>query len=298
MMNADELSAAVEKLQEANPMLKYDIDYMRRILGKEAPGEERRPTIVERLGHDKVWWTKFTMEFRKKTNAIMRLRKSVLPKKVQAMKKASAMSKLRKSVLPKKVQAMKKKKQTTITTPEPPPSTSEQVQEPINTPPAATEPEGTTIEEPLAAPKPGLEVIIDPSSITPKASPKPSWKINHESPAFPEPDPPLPAPGTSDTIQDTTEVQDRTRPRIERKIYRPKVKYKDVEHLLATTEGGHQLATTEGGLYRGMTDWLRGCVGTLQGIQGIQPIGLSDMLAMGLMGASYTCPTLARSLVY
>ena len=265
-------------------MLEYDDDYMRRILGWEAPGEERRPTMVEKFGHDKVWWTKFTMEFKKKTNAIMRLRKSVLAKKVQAMilakkvedmKKASAMSKLRKSVLPKKVQAMKKKKQeATITTP-------------INTPPAATEPEGTTIEEPLAAPKPGLEVIIDPSSITPKASPKPSWKINHESPAFPEPDPPLPAPGTSDTIQDTTEVQDRTRPRIERKIYRPKVKYKDVEHLLATTEGGHQLATSEGGLYRGMTGWLRGCVGILQWIQ---PTCLSDMLAMGLMGVSYTCP--------
>ena len=99
-------------------------------------------------------------------------------------------------------EAMKKKQEVTITMPEPPPST------PINIPPAATEPEGTTIEEPLAAPKPGLEVIIDPSSITPKASPKPTWKIIYKSPAFPEPDPPLPAPGTSDTIQGTTEVQD------------------------------------------------------------------------------------------
>ena len=143
----------------------------------------------------------------------------------------------------------------------PPPSTPERSQEPINTPPAATKPEGTTIEEPLAAPKPGLEVIIDPSSITPKASPKPTWKIIYESPAFPEPDPPLPAPGASGTIQNTTEAQDRARPRSKRKIYRLKVKYKDVEHLLATTEGGHQLATSEGGIYRGMTAWLRGCVG-------------------------------------
>ena len=96
-----------------------------------------------------------------------------------------------------------------------------------------------------------------------------------------EPDQPLPAPGASDTIQDTTEVQDQACPRIKRKTYRPNVKYKDVEHLLATTEGGHQLATTEGGLYRGMTGWLRGCVGGT--LQWIQPTCLSDMLAMRLM---------------
>ena len=57
-------------------MLEYDDDYMRRILGWEAPGEERRPTI--------------------------------LAKKVEDMKKASAMRKLRKSVLAKKVQDCKK----------------------------------------------------------------------------------------------------------------------------------------------------------------------------------------------
>ena len=200
-----------------------------------------RPTLSEALPmYYDVW------RMQAKLNMELRV-KPILAKKVEDMKKASAMKKLRATILPKKVQEWRRKKtQATITTPEPPPST------PINTPPAATEPEGTTIEEPLAAPKPGLEVIIDPSSITPKASPKPSWKINHESPAFPEPDPPLPAPGTSDTIQGTTEVQDQARPRIERKIYRPKVKYKDVEHLLATSEGG---------LYRGMTAWLRGCVG-------------------------------------
>ena len=116
-------------------------------------------------------------------------------------------------ILPKKLQEWKKKQEATITTPGPPPST------PINTPPAATEPEGTTeeplavpepdsltIEEPLAAPKPGLEIIINQSIIAPKASPKPTWKIIYKSPAFPEPDPPLPTPGASDTIQNTTEV--------------------------------------------------------------------------------------------
>ena len=138
----------------AYPMLEYDIDYMRRILGKEAPGEERRPTIVERLGHDKVWWTKFTMEFRKKTNAIMRLRKSVLPKKVQAMKKASALSKLRKSILAKKVQDRKKNKQAPIVQDVPSiQATSDPSQEPIGT-----------------------------RNIAPKALPKLTWKIFDEPP--------------------------------------------------------------------------------------------------------------------
>ena len=100
-MNADELSAAVEKLQEANPTLQYDINYNIEECGlicvngldylgdkyweRKHPVKSVRPTIVEKLGHDKVWWTKFTMEFKKKTNAIMRLQKLVLAKKVQAM---------------------------------------------------------------------------------------------------------------------------------------------------------------------------------------------------------------------
>ena len=170
MMNADELSAAVEKLQKANPTLQYDIDYdidecgMIRVNGiyyaddeywaMKYPRKSERPTIVERLGHDKVWWTKFTMEFRKKTNAIMRLRKSVLPKKVQAMKKASALSKLRKSVLAKKVQDRKKNKQAPIVQDVPSiQATSDPSQEPIGT-----------------------------RNIAPKALPKLTWKIFDEPP--------------------------------------------------------------------------------------------------------------------
>ena len=34
---------------------------------RKYPGKSERPTIVEKLGHDKVWWTKFTMEFKMKT---------------------------------------------------------------------------------------------------------------------------------------------------------------------------------------------------------------------------------------
>ena len=121
MMDAVTLSAAVKKLQEANPTLQYDTDKFGLICvnGIDYRGEEYwemkhpvksvRPTIVKKLVNDKVWWTNFTMEFMKKTNAIMTLRKSVLPRKVQAMKKTSAMSKLRKSILLKKVQDWKKK---------------------------------------------------------------------------------------------------------------------------------------------------------------------------------------------
>ena len=157
MMDAVTLSAAVKKLQEANPTLQYDIDYdidecgmicVNRIdylgdkyWGMKHPVKSVRPKIAEKLGNNKMWWTNFTMEFMKKTNAIMTLQKSVLPKKVQAMKKTSAMSKLRKSILPKKVQDWKKKKQATIVQEVPPiQATSEPSQEPINILPAAPKP--------------------------------------------------------------------------------------------------------------------------------------------------------------
>ena len=101
-----------------------------------------------------------------------------------------------------------------------------------------------------------------------------------------EPDQPLPAPGASDTIQDNTEVQDRARPRIKRKTYRPNVKEKDVEHLLATTKGDHQMVTSKGGqVYRGTPGRLKGCAGRIL-FQDVQPaglLGISDMLAMRLM---------------
>ena len=110
--------------------------------GRKHPVKSVRPTIVKKLGHDKKWWTNFTMEFMKKTNAIMTLRKSVLPKKVQAMKKNSAMSKLRKLILLKKVHDWKKKKQATIVQEVSPiQTTSEPNQESINLLPAAPKPE-------------------------------------------------------------------------------------------------------------------------------------------------------------
>ena len=151
------------------------------------------------------------------------------------------------------------------------PSTPEPTQEPINTPPTAPEPEEKTIEEPLAVPEPELTPIIEPITIEPKAAPKPdiiveslalpkpTLKIIDGFQALPKPDPPLPAPTASDTIQDTTEVQDRAHPRSERKTHRPKVKYKEVEYLLATSKGDHQLVTSKGGkVYRGKTAWLKG----------------------------------------
>merc|ERR1719356_2241176 len=117
------------------------------------PRKSERPTMVERLGHDKVWWKEFTMEFRKKTNAIMRLRKSVLPKKVQAMKKASALRKLRKSILAKKVQDRKKNKQAPIVQDVPSiQATSDPSQEPI----------GTRIIAPKTLPDPTWNIFDEP----------------------------------------------------------------------------------------------------------------------------------------
>ena len=183
------------------------------------------------------------------------------------------------------------------------PSTPEPSQEPINTPPTAPEPEGKTIEEPLAVPEPELTPIIEPITIEPKAAPKPdidppaspkpelkdiiveslalpkpTLKIIDGFQALPKPDPPLPAPTAADTIQDTTEVQDRAHPRSERKTHRPKVKYKEVEYLLATSKGDHQLVTSKGGkVYRGKTAWLKGCVGILQYVQPTGLIKISDI---------------------
>ena len=101
-----------------------------------------------------------------------------------------------------------------------------------------------------------------------------------------EPDQPLPAPGASDTIQDNTEVQDRARPRIKRKTYRPNVKEKDVEHLLATTKGDHQMVTSKGGqVYRGKPGRLKGCAGILQDVQPAGLLRIGDVfLAIGVMG--------------
>ena len=156
--------------------------------------------------------------------------------------------------------------------------------EPVNTPPTAPEQEGKTEEslaipepelntsnESLALTKPGPEIIIQPRAIvwvniiTPKTLPKPTSNIIDESPADPKPDPPPPAPQTPDTIQDITKAQDHARPRNNHRTYRPKIKWKEVERILATSKGDHQLVTSKGGnVYRGRTVWLKGCVGILQ----------------------------------
>ena len=156
--------AVVMMLQEANPMLWYDLDYDNideryRIrvngiyyLGDEYwamkyPRKSERPTIVERR-QDKVWWTNFTMEFMKKTNAIMTLRKSVLAKKVQAM------------ILAKRVED---REQATIVQDVPPIKVKSETSQAINILPAT--------------PAPELKFII-----APKALPNPTWKIFDEPP--------------------------------------------------------------------------------------------------------------------
>ena len=84
MMDEEEMYAVVMMLQAANPTLWYDMDYDHiderwriRVNGINYLGDEYRemkypeksvrPTMVEKLGHDKVWWTKLTMEFKMKT---------------------------------------------------------------------------------------------------------------------------------------------------------------------------------------------------------------------------------------
>ena len=170
MMDKDEMYAVVMMLQAANPTLWYDMDYDHiderwriRVNGINYLGDEYRemkypeksvrPTMVEKLGHDKVWWTKFTMEFKKKTNAIMRLRKSVLAKKVQAM------------ILAKRVKDIE---QATIEQDVPPIQATSETSQAINILPAT--------------PKPELKLIISPSIIATTALPKPTWKIFNEPP--------------------------------------------------------------------------------------------------------------------
>ena len=53
-----------------------------------------------------------------------------------------------------------------------------------------------------------------------------------------------------------------------------KIKWKEVERILATSKGDHQLVTSKGGnVYRGRTVWLKGCVGAGM-LQCGQPNGL------------------------
>ena len=136
----------------------------------------------------------------------------------------------------------------------------------VNTPPTAPEQEGKT-EESLVIPEPELntsneslaltrprpKIIIQPRAIvwvniiTPKTLPKPTLNIIDKSPADPKPDPPPPAPQTPDTIQDITKAQDHARPRNNHRTYRPKIKWKEVERILATSKGDHQLVISKGG---------------------------------------------------
>ena len=222
-MNEDELNAVVAILQEANPMLRYDIDYDNidkryRIhvngiayLSDEYwelkyPRKSERPTIVEKR-QDKVWWTKFTMEFMKKTNAIMRLRKSDLPKKVQAM------------ILAKRVED---REQATIVQDVPPIKVKSETSQAINILPAT--------------PAPELKFII-----APKALPNTTWKIFDEPPT----------------------------------------------QVVATSKGDHQPVTSKGGqVYRGKPGQLKGCAGRIlfQDVQPASLLGISDGLAIGLKG--------------
>ena len=215
--------AAMKKKQEENPKLQYGTDefgmiYVNGIdyLGDEYwelkyPVKSKRPTIIEKLVTERIEWHTEIM------STLMKKKETLIEERCSSWK--SAMTKLRKTILPKKVQDWKKKKQA---------ATVEEVtatSEPTKPLPSTSKPSQETINILPTAPEPELKLIIDPSIIAPMALPKPTWKIIYESPALPEPDPPLPARGASDTIQDTTEVQDRARSRIKRKTYRPNVKY-------------------------------------------------------------------------
>ena len=127
-----------------------------------------RPTLIEALPQ---YYNVRYMEAR--LNMVLKL-KPILAKRVKDIEQAAIVE---------EVPAIQ-------TTPEPPPSTSEQSQEPINTLPTAPEPEETTeeplalpepdsetTEEPLAVPEPGPKLINDPVIIEPLAAPKPGLEF-------------------------------------------------------------------------------------------------------------------------
>jgi len=231
------MDAFIKELKEANPKLQYGFDehcgYFC-VNGIKYRGDEywelkypvksKRPTIIEKLETERIEWHTEVM-----SKVMAEHAKKIRAKKGKVNKVKLFLAKMVKDRKRRTIEgAHRTKPVPTI----PPPSTSKPSQETINILPTAPESE--------------LKLNIDPNISVPMALPKPTWKIINESPASHEPDPPMPAPEASDVIQDTTEVQDRARPRIKRKIYRPNVKYKEVVHLLATTEGDHQLVTSEG----------------------------------------------------
>ena len=198
------LWAAMKKKQEENPKLQYGIDEHSGyfcVNGIEYGGDEyremkypvknKRPTLIEKLGPERIErhtkdMSKYMAEHAKKIRA----------KKGQVNKVKLFLAKMVKDRKRRTIEgALRTKPVPTI----PPPSTSKPRQETINILPTTPEPE--------------LKLINDPSIIAPMALPKPTRKIINESPALHEPDPQLPAPGASDGIQDTTEVQNRARPR-------------------------------------------------------------------------------------
>ena len=243
------------------------------------------------------WWCigfeRFAMKaFEKnkaRVSAMEKLRKTILAKKVQEWKEKKNIAAIVEEIPP--VQATSEPKEVTIDTPPAAPEPEEKTEETL----AVPEPDALTIEEPPAAPEPEPQAIsyettrsnteiiflfllfivrlitIAPEALTkptlkiinaPEASPKPTPKIIDEYPAESKPDPPPPAARASDTGQDIKEVQEHADPRSNHRTHRPKVKMKEVERILATSKGDHQLVTSKGGkIYRGMTGWLKGCVG-------------------------------------
>ena len=57
------------------------------------------------------------------------------------------------------------------------------------------------------------------------------------------------------------------------------------KQVVATSKGDHQLVTSKGGqVYRGKPGRLKGCAGILQDVQPAGPLGIGDVLAIGVMG--------------